>query len=89
MVYHDDGIVMPECKSGQKVSYSDALYFSVVTWTTLGYGDIRPKETTRLWAAGEALFGYVYMSILIAYILKLLGASSTPNVRNRTSDRNS
>ena len=32
---------------GQEISFSpvDALYFSVVTWTTLGYGDFQPTES--------------------------------------------
>ena len=38
---------------GQEISFSpvDALYFSVVTWTTLGYGDFQPTESLRLLAA--------------------------------------
>lgn len=39
-------------------SAADALYFSAVTWTTLGYGDFTPPEAIRLVAAIEALLGY-------------------------------
>jgi len=53
-------------------SFHASLYFSVVTWTTLGYGDFQPEESVRLWAATEALFGYVCMAILIALIMALL-----------------
>ncbi len=43
----------------------DLLYFSTVTWTTLGYGDFRPTEDARIWAAAEAFIGYIYMGILV------------------------
>lgn len=52
--------------------FSSALYFSVVTWTTLGFGDFQPVEELRLWAAGQALFGYIFMAILVALFLQLL-----------------
>jgi voltage-gated potassium channel Kch len=34
-----------------------ALYLSVVTFTTLGYGDLAPRQEFRLVAASEALAG--------------------------------
>jgi hypothetical protein len=37
--------------------YTTSLYFSVVTWTTLGYGDCTPAPEIRLVAALEALVG--------------------------------
>ncbi len=43
-----------------------ATYFSIVTWTTLGYGDIQPSEESRGWAASEALLGYIFMALGIA-----------------------
>jgi hypothetical protein len=42
------------------------LYFSITTWTTVGYGDFRPTEAFRLIAASEAIVGYVFMALLIA-----------------------
>jgi len=45
-----------------------ALYFSVVTWTTLGYGDLAPTPAARCVAAIEALLGYITMGVLIAAI---------------------
>jgi hypothetical protein len=52
-------------------SFSDSLYFSIVTWTTLGYGDFQATESIRLWAASEAMFGYIFMAILIAAFMSL------------------
>jgi len=43
-----------------------SVYFSAVTWTTVGYGDFVPTEWARIFAATEALIGYVWMAALIA-----------------------
>jgi hypothetical protein len=48
------------------------LYFSIVTWTTLGYGDLVPSDPIRLVAASEALVGYVAMAFLIAFLTQRL-----------------
>lgn len=45
--------------------FSAALYFSTVTFTTLGYGDLLPSEDARALAALQALFGYVYLGLLV------------------------
>lgn len=52
--------------------FSHCLYFSVVTWTTLGYGDFVPTESVRLYAAAEALIGYVYMGLLVGAVFLFL-----------------
>jgi hypothetical protein len=48
---------------------TDCLYFSITTWTTVGYGDFVPSEKVRLWAASEALIGYFSMIIVISVIV--------------------
>lgn len=48
-----------------------SLYFSIVTWTTLGYGDIRPSLDARLVAASEALLGYIWMGLFIGTLATL------------------
>lgn len=50
----------------------DGIYLSIVTWTTLGYGDLTPANSLRLFAGLQAFLGYVYMGILIAIIVKWL-----------------
>jgi hypothetical protein len=42
------------------------LYFSVVTWTTLGYGDFIPMPDARYIVVVEAIMGYVMMALLIS-----------------------
>lgn len=50
----------------------DAIYFSTVTWTTLGYGDFQPTPNARIWASVEAFLGYVFMGILVGLTVALL-----------------
>lgn len=52
-----------------------ALYFSIVTWTTLGYGDFQPSESMRLVAASEAMLGYIYLALLVGTIMVLVTES--------------
>ncbi|MEM7351221.1 MAG: potassium channel family protein [Acidobacteriota bacterium] len=50
----------------------DLVYFSFVTLTTLGYGDITPiSSTSRTLALLEALVGQLYLVILIARLVSL------------------
>ena len=48
------------------------FYFSLVTWTTLGYGDLQPPPNLRLLASSEAILGYISMGILVALLLQWL-----------------
>jgi Ion channel len=48
------------------------LYFSFVTLSTLGYGDITPASTGARWlAAMEAMTGLLYVAVLIARLVAL------------------
>lgn len=48
------------------------VYFSFVTLTTLGYGDITPMGSwARLLASSEALVGQLYLTILVARLVGL------------------
>ncbi len=62
-------------EAGVRVEHPlDFLYFSIVTWTTLGYGDIVPSHTSRMFAASEALFGYVFMGLYLALIFHVISS---------------
>ena len=52
-------------------THMDAAYFSIVTFTTLGYGDFQPVAAYRMVAAIEALIGYVYLGLLVGFLLQL------------------
>ena len=52
---------------GQSVA---PLYFSLVTMTTLGYGDIVPiSQAARMMAATEAFIGQLYIAVLVARLV--------------------
>ena len=48
----------------------DAVYFSMVTLTTLGYGDITPQEpVVRFMSYLEAVTGVFYTTVLVASLI--------------------
>lgn len=47
------------------------LYFSVVSITTLGYGDFTPTGISRLFASLEAVFGILFIGYSISQVLSL------------------
>ncbi len=54
-------------------------YYSLVTLSTLGYGDILPiSRTARALASFEALIGQLYLTILVA---RLVGLQLSPRVQ--------
>ena len=47
-------------------NYPDSLYFSLITFTTLGYGDFRPLEgLERILAGSEAFIGAFMMALFV------------------------
>ena len=51
---------------GSERSFIECLYFSIVTITTLGYGDITPvDETGQLVTVSESLFGVVSIGLFL------------------------
>ena len=50
--------------------YWQSLYFSVVTFTTLGYGDILPLGISRLFASIEALLGGFILALFVVVFVK-------------------
>jgi uncharacterized membrane protein YhaH (DUF805 family) len=56
----------------------DALYFSIITWTTTGYGDLVPIGTSRWFACSEALLGTVFHGIVLASVIYHLNLMAKP-----------
>ena len=56
--------------------FSDLTYFSLITITSTGYGDITPTgELSRTLASLEAVLGQVFLAVLVAW---LVGKYLTP-----------
>ena len=61
-------------------SFTDFTYFSFITLTTLGYGDILPTTSTaRFLVFMEAIVGVFYMAIVVS---SLVGAALN-NAQNK------
>jgi hypothetical protein len=57
---------------GLTQSPAEWMYFSFVTLTTLGYGEITPLSTpARSLAIGEALTGQLYLAVLLARLVAM------------------
>ena len=55
--------------SGALADFEEALYFSTVTFTTLGYGDVLPSEEWRLLASFEAANGLMIFGWATAFVV--------------------
>jgi hypothetical protein len=60
-------------------AYPPILYFSFVTLTTVGYGDILPvSQQARALSNLESLIGVLYPAVLIGRLLSMHGSAGTP-----------
>ena len=60
----------------QSINGFNGFYFSFITLSTVGYGDITPVSRIARWlAAMEAMTGLLYVTVLIARLVSLY---STP-----------
>ena len=62
--------------SGWRTLFSRVAYYSFVTLTTLGYGDISPaNHMAEFFAYMEAVVGVFYMAIFVSSLINLTGSS--------------
>jgi voltage-gated potassium channel Kch len=71
MFYNPDAFKFPEDMSVvDKNNFNNYLYFSLVTMSTLGYGDIVPKlPYSRTLATFISIGGQLYIAIIIAMLV--------------------
>lgn len=56
----------------QGVHFSVLLYYSVITLTTVGYGDVVPAtDIARQLVSAEAVMGQIYLTIIVARLVGL------------------
>lgn len=76
-------LLMPDSfamKSGGTAMLSEWLYYSFVTMTTLGYGDIVPvAATARALAYSQSIVGQFYIAILVAGLVSAYISSDSKN----------
>jgi Ion channel len=72
-VYMTLGVVDGGTKDVRDVS--TCLYLSMITWTTIGYGDVVPSHQARFWAASEGIAGYFLMILFIAALTNMWGGA--------------
>lgn len=56
-----------------EIAFDDALYYSVVTWTSLGYSDLNPVREMKLVTALQAITGYVFLGLLVSVLASVVG----------------
>ena len=63
--------------SGWRTLFSRVAYYSFVTLTTLGYGDISPaNHVAEFFAYMEAVVGVFYMAIFVSSLINLTGSNT-------------
>lgn len=69
----------------QSMQGFNAFYFSFVTLTTVGYGDITPvSNVARMLATMESMTGTLYVAVLIARLVALYSAPDPANQANKS-----
>ncbi|MEJ8563549.1 ion channel [Yoonia sp. GPGPB17] len=63
VLYRNIGLVHDSANI--KPSALDAIYFSSVTFSTLGYGDFAPQPSIRIIAAAQALLGNLHLGMIV------------------------
>ena len=79
MLYSSVVVVSPDAFNNMTHGgLGETNYFSFVTLTTLGYGDITPiNDVARAFVIFETLIGQIYLVIVVARIVALLGKPYT------------
>lgn len=66
----------------------DAFYFSFITLSTIGYGDITPaSKFARMLAVTEGITGLFYMAVLISRLVSIHSSTQSANGSNTESER--
>ena len=87
-IYYYFGIIDTSAQENvAETSFSDTLYFSIVTFTTLGYGDFKPCEHIRLFAGLEAFIGTFMLPFASGIIIGSMLQAPDPDQAVSTTSR--
>lgn len=78
-----NGLVFP---TPERPTFVGALFFSVTTETTLGYGDIRAVGTSRLLAMTQVFCGLIIAGLCVAKITSIRGRDLRVLARRMSGD---
>ena len=56
----------------------DTVYFSAVTFSTLGFGDFSPKPYSQPFAAAQAILGNLHLGVIVGSIFVATQQSKNP-----------
>ena len=83
-LYSMVNLVIPGAYNTAVLDQIDFLYYSFVTLSTLGYGDVLPViGPTKALAYIEAIIGQLYLTILVARLVGLHIAYTGPDCVDR------
>jgi voltage-gated potassium channel Kch len=67
--YSNNDLFQTQLNPGEPIAYTEAIYFSTITFTTVGYGDIAPLGVNRLIASIQSITAIVLNIAFMGYIL--------------------
>ncbi len=70
LAFSNNGLVFSHETSAQ-VSFWNCVYFSIVTMSSLGYGDMRPQGLSKILSCLEVLMGLGFLGLMVAKIASL------------------
>ena len=71
-LYSYTGVYSFEGDTRTTAEWGECIYFSAVTWTTLGYGDYYPSTgASKFLATFEVFAGYIFLGLLVALIANI------------------
>ena len=80
------GLPLADAARDSSIRAAKVLYFSFVTLTTLGFGDITPSgEVTEMMVMAEASIGQLYVAIFIARLMALYMVGDRARLAERAS----
>ena len=86
LVWNPDALhlTVPLAQMTPQARGGEILYFSIVTMSTVGYGDVLPtSEFTRMLAAIQAVFGQFYVAVIVAVFVGMYAAQAQDETRSR------